>query len=309
MKMKLIYLSIIISFFSFFGCNGNAQPTGGDGSFSYFSKDNFKDYWYQGAAEISSYTLQQARYGEIHEGHAVMVFVTEDFSKEKQVKLDNSNDAGNDKVPIMKLNFTKKFVTGIYPYSMMQSVFTPVDRKKFPHSLKTTMSAQEWCGHTFTQFNLKGNEYQVKGFSYFESEGDQQKNLQVTWLEDEIWNMIRLTPNKLPEGKIDIIPGSFYLRLKHRDFSVSEANATLATEASEKIYALTYPQENRTLIIRFQKDFPYQILSWEETYQDGWGSDAKVLTTTGKLKKTLKTDYWTKHNNIDRNLRTELGLE
>ncbi|MCB0854819.1 MAG: hypothetical protein KDD63_21510, partial [Bacteroidetes bacterium] len=239
----------------------------------------------------------------------VMVFVTEDFSKEKQVKLDNSNDAGNDKVPIMKLNFTKKFVTGIYPYSMMQSVFTPVDRKKFPHSLKTTMSAQEWCGHTFTQFNLKGNEYQVKGFSYFESEGDQQKNLQVTWLEDEIWNMIRLTPNKLPEGKIDIIPGSFYLRLKHRDFSVSEANATLATEASEKIYALTYPQENRTLIIRFQKDFPYQILSWEETYQDGWGSDAKVLTTTGKLKKTLKTDYWTKHNNIDRNLRTELGLE
>ena len=309
MKMKLIYLSIIISLFSFFGCNGNAQPTGGDGSPSYFSKDNFKDYWYQGEAEISSYTLQQARYGEIHEGHAVMVFVTEDFSKEKQVKLDNSNDAGNDKVPIMKLNFTKKFVTGIYPYSMMQSVFTPVDRKKFPHSLKTTMSAQEWCGHTFTQFNLKGNEYQVKGFSYFESEGDQQKNLQVTWLEDEIWNMIRLTPNKLPEGKIDIIPGSFYLRLKHRDFSISEANATLATEGSERIYSLTYPQENRTLTIRFQKDFPYQILSWEETYQDGWGSDAKVLTTTGKLKKTLKTDYWTKHNNIDRNLRTELGLE
>ena len=44
-------------------------------------------YWYQGKAEISSYELEQVRYGQKHLGDAVLIFVTEDFSKTKQVKL------------------------------------------------------------------------------------------------------------------------------------------------------------------------------------------------------------------------------
>ena len=38
---------------------------------------DFKDYWYDGSAEISSYQLYQERYGEMREGTAVMIFVTE----------------------------------------------------------------------------------------------------------------------------------------------------------------------------------------------------------------------------------------
>jgi hypothetical protein len=40
----------------------------------------FKDYWYAGEAEITSYELEQARYGEIRKGHAVLIYVTEEFS-------------------------------------------------------------------------------------------------------------------------------------------------------------------------------------------------------------------------------------
>ena len=35
--------------------------------------DEVKNYWYSGTAEISSYKLTQARYGELREGEAVMV--------------------------------------------------------------------------------------------------------------------------------------------------------------------------------------------------------------------------------------------
>jgi len=35
----------------------------------------FGDYWYTGEAELTSYELKQSRYGEIHEGHAVLIFV------------------------------------------------------------------------------------------------------------------------------------------------------------------------------------------------------------------------------------------
>ncbi len=100
----------------------------------------FGNYWYQGKAEITSYRLNQARYGEIHNGHAVLIFVTEDFSKSKQVKLDIPEYVPDDRLKVLKLNYVKKFDTGIYPYSIMTSIFTPVDINNFPNSLKLTMS-------------------------------------------------------------------------------------------------------------------------------------------------------------------------
>ncbi|MEM1407815.1 MAG: septum formation inhibitor Maf, partial [Bacteroidota bacterium] len=41
----------------------------------------FNNYWYAGKAEITSYELKQSRYGEVHDGEAVLIFVTEPFSK------------------------------------------------------------------------------------------------------------------------------------------------------------------------------------------------------------------------------------
>ena len=105
----------------------------------------FNDYWYNGEAEITSYKLEQARYGEMRDGKAVLVFVTEDFLPEVQVKADNYSKANT---PILKLNATKNFNTGIYPYSIMQSTFYPVANNQ--HALKISASVQEWCGHVYT---------------------------------------------------------------------------------------------------------------------------------------------------------------
>ena len=66
--------------------------------------DEFNNYWFNGEAEITSFQLEQARYGEIHKGNSVMIFVTEPFSKEKQVKADKPS--ANDE-SVLKLNFEK----------------------------------------------------------------------------------------------------------------------------------------------------------------------------------------------------------
>ncbi|MGB2232526.1 MAG: septum formation inhibitor Maf, partial [Flavobacteriaceae bacterium] len=76
----------------------------------------FKKYWFAGAAEISSYTLTQSRYGELRSGDAVLIYVTEDFLPNTQVKANNS---GENTIKVLKLNATKNFKTGIYPYSIM----------------------------------------------------------------------------------------------------------------------------------------------------------------------------------------------
>ena len=92
----------------------------------------FNDYWYAGTAELSRYELEQARYGELHPGEAVMVFVSEPFDINKQVKSDNSENTTG----VLKLNFMRKFNTGIYPYSTMSSTFSPIDIKQFSTTTK-----------------------------------------------------------------------------------------------------------------------------------------------------------------------------
>lgn len=275
-----------------------------------YESNEFKDYWYKGKAEITSYKLDQARYGEIHNGNAVLIFVTEDFSKKKQVKLDYPMRDKDDAIKVLKLNFIKKFNTGIYRYSMMDSIFTPVNLKKYPYSLKETSSSQEWCGNTFTQLNLDGNKYDVFQYSYFESEGDREFTLKRAFLEDEIWTRIRLDPSSLPIGEIKIIPGSMAARLTHQELRVEEAEASLeeSTEADIMTYTINYRNIGRTLSIYFQKTFPFEIVSWDDTYKSGWGENAKVLTTRATKDKTKLIDYWKKNKNINLVLRRELGL-
>ena len=265
----------------------------------------FNNYWYQGLAELNSYELEQVRYGQIHQGEAVLIFVTEDFSKSKQVKLDNPQAVPDDAVKVLKLNATKNFITGIYPYSLMMSVFTPVNQEEFPHSLKVSTTTQDWCGHAFEQINYKKNKFAVQVNSYFESEGDKEFTVGNALLEDEIWNMIRLNPENLPIGEVKIIPATFFARLKHQETQVETAKASLTNSRdSLSTYSISYPQYNRELKITFEKDFPHKITAFEETLQ----SRGKTLTTKAKLKESMQLDYWNKNNNEDTKYRTELGL-
>lgn len=280
-----------------------------------YNNDQFPNYWDRGLAELNSYDLKQSRYGEERDGEAVLIFVTEDFSKEKQVKLDHPEQARDDRVHILKMNFTKKFITGIYPYSMMTSVFSPLDGHLNP--MKITTSSQEWCGHTFTQINKRKDKYLLQLFSYFESEGDKTIELEDDiYFEDAIWNNIRTNPNSLPKGEVRIFPGNLYLRLSHSDYTPGIAMCTL-TETNNDLYSFSEAKtinkymveygKNHSLIIHFEKDFPYTILGWEERYPDVM--QGKTRLTKATLRKQLMLDYWTKNNLADTIYRDSLMIK
>lgn len=259
----------------------------------------FKEYWYSGEAEITSYKLEQARYGEIREGNAVLIFVTEDFLPNTQVKADNFD---KENTSVLKLNATKKFNTGVYPYSIMQSTFYPVANNK--HATKISTSVQEWCGQVYTQLNNR-DDFEIISHSYFQGEADQSFNLEKTWTENELWAKLRIDPNSLPSGSIHIIPSLEYLRLSHTDIKSYSANAVL----NNGTYTLTYSELNRTLKIHFNPDFPYQIEGWEETVVSGFGSSSKTLTSKATKLASIKSDYWTKNSNKDEFLRDSLRLK
>lgn len=307
---RYIFISILILFLG--SCNSSDEKntskettskitTSGKENPRNISKE-FKDYWFSGRSEITSYQLMQERYSEIREGTAVTIFVTEDFLPDAQVK---ANHISEENIPVLKLNLTKKFNTGIYPYSIMNSIFSPISTTG--HALKLSSSVQEWCGQVYMQLNNR-KEFEIQEHSYFEGEGDQKFTLPKTWLEDELWNLIRINPEELPTGDLKIIPSLEYIRLRHVKTKEYNAFANLKQGDSITVYTLNYPDLQRQLKLFFKNNFPYEIEKWEEVNGSDKNDTVRLRTTATKLKR-MKIDYWNKNQNEFAPLRDSLGLK
>lgn len=268
----------------------------------------FRAYWFGGKAELNRYTLEQAQYGALNPGEAVLIFVTEDFRTDTHVKAE-APESRDKATPVLKTNSIKRFTTGIYDYSLFTSVFTPINNPALPNTLKVSTSGQEWCGHSYLQIDYGNNGYRIDGRSYFEQEAHEAYTVPKALLEDELWNRIRLNPDKLPTGSIQLIPGTMTARLRHKRLDPLAANATLDTYEGVlypgrnlKQYTLEYPTDDRTLKIVFEGDFPFKIVGWSETY----ASKDNLLTTRAVLKTSLRSDYWAHNAPADSTLRRTL---
>ena len=264
---------------------------------SYILSDEFKKYWFDGKAEVASYRLKQMRYGESREGTAVLIFVKEPFLVNDQVKANSTSELTYD---VMKLNATKKFNTGIYPYSIMQSTFSPLSVNK--HAVKVTASTQEWCGQTYMQLN-NWDQFEIESHSYFEGEADQELNIEKSLLENEIWNKLRINPNEIKTGYQEIIPDFSYIRLMHIEAKAYPAEVFQQKTVDTLITKIAYQGIDRILNI-YQKDaFPYPILKWEEKL-----SESDKNFTSAVLQKRMMIDYWNKNSNTFAFLRDSLKL-
>lgn len=261
---------------------------------------SFDAYWYRGKAELSSFTVEQSRYGALHRGEAVLIFVTEDFLKTRQVKYEGQGDK-SDAVSVLKLNLYQHFNTGVYPYTLMTSVFSEA-KAASALPLKLTFSATEWCGQAFMQLNRRDAGYDFEERSYFEAEGDRNSKLALTILEDGLWTRIRQDPQSLPLGRIKLLPSARHARLDHVPFQPMDAEASLSAEADGKrSYRVKY-DSGRELVIHFETRFPRRIVAFEETPKAG------APTTRAKLVRSIMLPYWEKHGPNDAAYRQALGL-
>ncbi len=292
-----------------FGCaSENSTTTDQPAQFILNMEDPWGDYWYAGKAEITVYDTKQFRYKDVHEGQTVLVQVTEDFLTDKQVKNDNYVNKNSESV--LKTNLIQRFTTGIYDYSIMTSTFTPASRTEAIPSSKVTATMQDWCGHTFVQYNHKNSRYNIQQFSYFESEGDNKYQVNTPDLmEEEIFNRIRLSVGQLPTGSIQFLPSIIYHRFKHIPFNTVSATATLLQNGSEEMpiantmaYVIDIPVQQRKLTYIFSKDFPHEIEGWI----DDMGGPGKTSISKKQVRKN--SPYWSQNSLDNQSLREELGL-
>ena len=275
---------------------------------------DFWGFWGDGKAELSSYKMTISRYGELREGYAVLIFVTEDISRKTRIKVESNKIPKEDRVPVLKLNHVMKFNTGIYDYSVMTSVFSSVESElgRPPlEPLKISFSSQEWCGHVYQMLIPQQNEVDFTIHSYFEREGDEQRKIRLpknAVYEDNLLIWIRELKGEVMKSgekrQVQMIPSMWYTR--SRNAKVAFAPAQIAKEDGGELslngeslatWRWTWTIGKRTQTYWVEKQYPHRILKWQ--FSDGG---------KGELVKSLRLPYWKLNSNGDLHYRQELGI-
>lgn len=268
----------------------------------------FWRHWSDGKAELSGYELVQPRYGELRRGRAVLVYVTEPFSRSKRVKVDRHDPSNPDHVVVMKLNHVRRFQTGIYDYGLLTSVF--VDPNDDFRPLKISFSAQEWCGHVYEEATFDADRAAVNTRSYFEGETT-EATLPLpegTLSEDALYIAVRqLGGEKLAAMKAEgVLPGATFRRLQHKPLALHAAPLSWdgspkrvdvpagAFEVAEARY--TRP-DGTTCTFQVEVPYPHKIVGWSCT-------DGEHARLTG----STRLPYWQTHGEGDEKLLQQLGL-
>jgi hypothetical protein len=259
-----------------YSCQGSDASSTEDASGQFRESDEFQEYW-KGRTEVNSYEVK-SNSGQTR--GLVMIFEVEPFSRRKYVKLHNPDQAGDDLVNVIRLSMVKQHDAEVVSNSLMQSVFTPLDRLQFPNSTKLTFSSHRAEGQTFIQMRLFNNSFRISSHSYIADIDRDDFNIHKVLLEDELWNIVRTNYSSLPKGKFQIMPSMFFIHATHRGLTPLVANGNLIEMGSTMEYSLQYTHPNRRLTITFDSKFPYTIRRWTEYYEDESGN---ISTTSGTL--------------------------
>jgi hypothetical protein len=253
--------------------------------------DDFWTTWGDGKAEMNGYRLTQPRYGAKREGTAVLIFVAEEMSDSLRVKADPGKHPPADVYPVMKLNFVRRFQTGIYDYDVMTSVFSRI-AEGLPVR-KDSFSSREWCGQVYHQLLFEGPRIKGVFHSYFDGEADGSEDLPFPKdgiLEDELPILLRsFGMARVKEGaKVPFLPSLMRSRLDHRPLSWGEATLSRSSgtghlgSATVQVLSWTVVVEGGpTLTYHFEAAWPYRLLGWESSSGEA-----------GSLLGTTRLAYW-----------------
>ncbi len=272
---------------------------------SVLASDAFHAAWDDGRAEMSGYHATVPRYGELRNGELVLVYVTEPMDRRTWIKDDDV--PAPERVTVLKLNASLKFQTGIYPYSVLTSVFAPIDgyRPERFSPVKVTLTAQEWCGQVFQGVWPGDDRYVEQVFSYFASEGESRDEVPTapgTLYEDALLIQLRELDGPFASGHDwsgSIVPGLWYTRRAHHPLrpvaaSITRTRETLAGAGVHR-FVLRYGTFTRTFDV--EATGAHRVLAWRTSD----GEDVRLL-------RTARLPYWQMNHGADVGHRADLGL-
>ena len=263
--------------------------------------------WGDGKAELSGYAVTTSRYGAPREGKVALIYVTEPMDRRNWIKDDAGDVPASERVNVLKLNNVLKFQTGIYPYSVMTSVFASVDGpagERFS-PVKIAMTVQEWCGSVYQRVMPADGQFVGESRSYFHSEGDSETTVKVstgTLYEDALLIQLRELDGPFAGGNDwagSIVPSLWSARKRHAPLVAMPA--TIKREDAKRNgapvtrFTVTYGSVITTYDV--EKAAPRRVLGWKS--KDG---------EEGTILKTTRLPYWKLNQPGDEKYLKELGL-
>ena len=283
----------------------NARPAAAwDNAPRATASEAFWRTWGDGNAELSAYRAVQPRYGAPREAEVVLIYVTEPHDRRTWIKDDDVR--GDDHVNVLKLNVAETFQTGVYPYSVLTSVFAPVDAfgpERFTPA-KITMSAQEWCGHVYHAVWPGRSGFRSALHSYFAQEGETDETVPAddgALYEDALLVQLRELDGPFAEGGAwagPLVPSLWGRRTAHTPLRPVDARITRADTVRAGVpvtrFTLTTPTFTRTYDV--ERAAPRRVLAWADT--DG---------NRAELVRTARLPYWQLNRPGDERLRVDAG--
>lgn len=312
---RLVRLSPVL-FLLLAGCgtpNGPAWPDAPTAGAS----DAFWKTWGDGNAEVATYAATVSRYDSLRAASVVLVTVTEPVDRTTWIKDDSAT--GNARLDVIKLNHMETFQTGVYPYSVMTSVFMPVadfgaDVGGRFAPAKLTLTAQEWCGHVWHGVWPSAGSFQASMRSYFATEGETDRTVEApkgTLYEDALLVQLRELDGPFAGGADwsgSLVPALWEQRMAHRPLApvaatIARADTAVAGPDGDPLAAtrfrIAYAGARgpfvRTVVV--EKQAPRRVLGW--------------TTSRGervRLVRSLRMPYWRLNRPGDTRWRDSLGL-
>lgn len=269
------------------------------------ANSSFWDHWGDGRAELASYRGELVRYGEPREAHVVLIFVTEPHDRNRWIKDDDAE--GADRVEVLKLNRSMKFQTGIYPYAVMTSVFSPVadwGRRRFQPT-KIAMNSQEWCGNV-SHVVWPGPERFLRDLqTYFAAEQEGRRTVSTpgdTLYQDALPIQLRELDGAFNDGEDwsgHLVPSIWHSRRAHEPLepvkATIERSSTTVDGREATRFVLEYGDTKVTYDIA--REYPHRLLQWRH-------SDGSHL----ELVEAVRKPYWRQNRPGDESHRKSLGL-
>lgn len=266
---------------------------------------SFWDHWGDGRAELSGYRITIPRYGAPREGEMALIYVTEPHDRRSWIKDDDARSPH--RVEVLKLIRSFQFLTGIYPYSVFSSVFSPVDRwggEPF-HPVRIHLDVQEWCGSVSHRVWPAQDRLRSLRLSYFASEGETLREAALpegTLFEDALLIQLRELDGTFQEGgdwEGWLVRELWSLRTGHGPVEpvrarISRSSATRGPVPVTRFH-VSAGEYQRTIDV--EEAAPRRILGWE--------------TSTGEVAELLTTErlaYWSLNRLGDETVRERLGL-
>lgn len=267
----------------------------------------FWKHWSDGQAELNGYRLVQPRYGALREGQAVLVFVTEPFSRSRLVKVDRWDPNDPDQFTALKLNHLRIFQTVIYDYRIMTSVFADPGAGFSP--VEVTFTSQEWCGHVFERLTRPGGGAEVVVDSYFEGETGKASIAGPLVVEDAVLIVARGLmaggPGSAPSGAAEVLPSALVRRLKHLPAAKAAATFEWSGPRELKVPAGAFTVRSLSwkrvdgvgCALDVEVAAPHRVIGWR-------CDDGEVAELTG----SMRSPYWRQNGEGDEALLQKLGL-